>query len=527
MEKLPEHEREHQSAVSLTESFFVIHDSHDVLNEIIGLQLVAENHGKNMRIEALADIALQTLGPGKDVDRKELKSFLDSEHSFDYNEDPPGGFFTENAVFYHGNNIVFPGIANHSNEIFRQLTQVIFNSGIALPPAFIQGILHGVTLLLYLADLYANQAGLTSYMQSEEGDGLLSLGPDGNDYGIAYEDLQTICSSLGIDIRIVKDFVLTEERKASIEQSGMDSPLLFYPIIQYDGKYYFVLPSNQLNSLNEFILRAARKFNCQEPVLDAYRAESWGHFLECCRQMGWALTDIAISGSKIANLTEAILQFDTNRIAYVVLDSPVSLDDYWKNPEAVSVSDKIPERIAAVMAELKAKPGFEDYEFLVLHLYDSCGRFYLGSIEKPGEREYRLPFNIHDFVNLSKGEDWESLSLWKFAKALDIFLRKTQSMAGTLELYSLYKQKSSSFYFSDERTPDFMITGTNEGAELIKHAKRQENFKALPALSKGVRHIVRERDSATEGAPCHVRIQGKGKTAQVGYFLKVFVHFLV
>lgn len=45
--------------------YFETHDSTEVLDYIIALQLTPSNHGKNMRIERMAQLAIHTLGKGK------------------------------------------------------------------------------------------------------------------------------------------------------------------------------------------------------------------------------------------------------------------------------------------------------------------------------------------------------------------------------------------------------------------------------------------------------------------------------
>lgn len=60
--EMPKHRR--QVSVSAFEKFAEQHDSSDLLNAITAMQLLPQNHGKNVRIEEIITVAIQHLGPG-------------------------------------------------------------------------------------------------------------------------------------------------------------------------------------------------------------------------------------------------------------------------------------------------------------------------------------------------------------------------------------------------------------------------------------------------------------------------------
>lgn len=486
IERMPDIAQSKREEKSSFMDYLKQHDSADLLNAVIGMQLLPENHGKNVRIEEIANAVVNNLNAGNKVAMASLEVLLRSEFPSNHLEDPAENLFTENAAFYQGNHIVFPGIASHPNDVFLQLTQVIYNTSVALPDAFRARVYQGITLLLQLGNRAAALAGLSGNLEGIDTGKALKLPEAHIDFSLSVVELAELCSEWEIDPRAINDFILTEERENLDNGDPTFSPLLYYPVISFDKRFYYLLISNQLNTLNEYIFRMATHFGCQRELLEAYRKEVWGHVQLACNDMGWGLTDIGLPEFGEGNApVEAIFQSDVNRLAYVVLDTPLKIPNIYENPGTELRPDNIYKRMDDVLSDLKARENLKDSQFLMLHLHDSCGRMYLGRVEKPKDRDYRLPFAVPDFLTLAKGEDWDRHSLWKFSKAFCNFMDKTQTMSGIMELYSMYKQKSSSFYFSDDAIPDFLTVVPGEGSELLREAKLKENYHAAPFIDNG------------------------------------------
>lgn len=60
-----------------------------VLNLVTALQLIPENHGKNVRIELIAAEAIKNLSTGNPGDYKKLRSIIAREFPSHYSEDSP------------------------------------------------------------------------------------------------------------------------------------------------------------------------------------------------------------------------------------------------------------------------------------------------------------------------------------------------------------------------------------------------------------------------------------------------------
>ncbi|MFZ0596350.1 MAG: hypothetical protein WAM46_05145, partial [Flavobacterium sp.] len=400
-------------------------------------------------------------------------------------EDPPENLFTENVVFFHGNYITFPGIASHPADIFLNLSQGIFNSGVNLPKDFTDSVYHGISLILALGNKVAIKAGLTGNMEGVKSEKNIQLADNIVDFSISQKELEQLCTELHIDIQTINDFIFQDTISSNMENQEMH-PLLFYPVILHEGRYYFLLISNQLNTINEYILRTASKFGCQETLLAGYRDELWGHVGVALAELGWRETDIVLQAFSSNNTPkESVYNFDQGKLAYLMLETPLKIPDIFTNSGSEAHPPDIGKRMRLVAKDLLSRENLSNHELLSIQLVDSCGRNRLIRYEIPQENEFRLLFNVHDFINLSKGENWNSHSLWKFAKALAKFQSKTQSTAGTVELYSLYKQKSSGFYFSDDAVPDYIAILPGEGSDLIRDSKVKQDYHASAYVYKG------------------------------------------
>lgn len=133
------------------------------------MQLNPQNRGKNIRIEHLLQIAVANLGKSSQIpDISEFKSIIDQEFSFDLMEDMPINMFAEPVVFYGGNYTFFPGISTHATEIFRSMTEAIFNKRNIFTEAFRNEIYDGVLFMLELSKLLSTQAGISGLVRGNE-----------------------------------------------------------------------------------------------------------------------------------------------------------------------------------------------------------------------------------------------------------------------------------------------------------------------------------------------------------------------
>jgi len=477
------------------------HESKHILNTIIGLQLIPENHGKNVRIEELAKHTAINLNNFKSGQIDLLKKHLNKDYSYSAMEDIPENLFCESVMFFGGNYTVFPGIASYSIEIFRTLTESLFTSKNNLPEEFKDHVSQGITLLLSIGQIIINKTIIQGNIIGSETKSLFRFFSENKDFSINQIELAQIFLKHRINPKIINDFILSpDDEKFKIKDPDLD-PLLYYPIIKFNDKFYFLLISNQVNALNEYILRLSEKYKCNEELVKIYHEKIWHKVEESCRSMHWRLTDIQIPKNKISNnLKEEIVQFDSNKLAYVCYFHNSKTTDKYNDIDEKELQSKIVnDRIKEVLSSLKSNPIFDNYKFLSLITYGSMGRNMIFGLEKSLDYNLQLSFSAYQLIQLASTEKWNSISLWKYAKSYEILSKSTVSFSETLDLYSVYKSKGESFYLSDDPKPNMLMVPPGDGSHLIKERKLKKDLHgALAYYDNRLVHITvsKSRDFA-------------------------------
>ncbi|MGD0756642.1 MAG: SEC-C metal-binding domain-containing protein, partial [Bacteroidales bacterium] len=479
-EKLESIEKERNETLRYIES----HSSGLILNTIISLQLMPENHGKNVRIEELAKHIATNLNSHEDSNLELFKSYLDKEYSKNMMEDIPENLFCENIVFFGGNYPVFSGISSYSIEILRNLSETIFSYKNDLPTEFTSHVYSGLKLMLELGQILANKLNIKGNIPGIETERKFNYLKNNLDFSIDKNEIQSICEDYGIEPSIINDFIISpNDEKYKFEDIDLN-PLLYYPIVQFDNKYYYLLISNQANTLNEFILRLSGFYKCNQKLVSLYHDNNWREIWHACDRMNWQLTDIKIPVDKSATIKERIFQFDTNRLAFVsYLHNNKTNSRYERYEERyVDDSSDINDRIQEVINYLKTNKNFKDFKFLSLITYDNIGQELFLGINGPQENELRLTFASSQFIQLSTTEKWNTLSLWKFAKTFESFSKTTRTISDTLDIYSLYAAKEESLYFSDDAPANILTVVPGDGSRLTKESKLKQNLHGIIAL---------------------------------------------
>lgn len=470
-----------------TISFIESNNSHQLLNFIIGLQMQPNNHGKNVRMEELATHIVTNLNSNPVGNLKLFKQHLDTEFASNYLEDIPENIFSENIVFYGGNYTVFSGIYGYAVEIFRNLTETIFTQKNDLPDEFKNHVYSGVTLLLELGKILSTKFEIDGNIEGAQGERKFVYSTVEIDTSFSQSDIIRICQEHKIDPRIIDDFIVEPNDKGFANNDPDKNPLLKKPIIKFEDKCYFALISSQANVLNEFVIRLSNQYNCNQKLTELYHNKLWHEQWGACDKMGWQLTDIELPQNNTPTiLKERVFQFEQNRLAYACYVHNDKDEEYFSGKNL-----DIDKRIIEVITELKKNPSMKDHKFLSLVTYDCMGRNMFIGFGAPQKDELRLTFSMHQFNFLTSSENWDNLSLWKFAKSYDFFSKTTKStLTDTLDIYSIYKAKDNSFYFGDDARPNFLTVVPGDGSRIIKEAKIEKNNHGILGQIEGINVFI-------------------------------------
>lgn len=461
------------SKLGKTSKFIRKTNSEQILNFLVGLQLNPNNHGKNWRIEMLIHEVLANLNTHPKGELSELYKYLDEEYNHHSMEDPPENFFSDSVLFYGGHYTVFPGIGGQSVEILRNLLKSIFSTNNDLPESFKKAAQDGAQLILSLGNYLANRVEVWGIINPEIEYSEFDYSERQIDTFFKRVDIDSICKTYDIPLETVEEFILKPDDYRLDYDDPSKNPLLLRPIVVIEGRHYFLLISNQVNALNEYILRMSNVHECNESLISIYHNIQWDQLKGALGKTGWRLTNITIPKNAFEkNINEGVFQFDTNRLAYVCYfhNSVTGPGDERSSRKRADLN--IEDRVNDVVRSLKLDSKLVDYHFLSLVVFDNMGRDMMFAIGSPQDKELRLTFHIQNLTLLCYTEEWDELDLWKFAKAYKMLEESSFFvMPDTLDIYALYKSRGESFYFGDERRPTHISLIPGEGSALLNEAK--------------------------------------------------------
>lgn len=475
---------------SKTNSFLTYiknHNTDDILNYLIGLQLIPENHGKNLRIEEMVLNAFKEANQTNLVEIDRLKKEILKNYEIDPMEDPPEGLYTENVLFHGGNYIVMPGISSRSADVFRAMSEAIFILPNDLPEAFKYEVYQGATLLLELGKRIIDQTDLTENIFIEDGNPALVLIDELTDYSLSMDELNQLCKDKSIPHNVFLSCVCNPDDPNLKSKDPDLNPLLYKPLLILEDRLYFPIISSQLVALNEFIINAAIRHNCTLEFLKKYHELLWNDALVSCKYMGWLLTDIKLpEPKKDYHIKEAVLQFDRNKLCYLVFPERREIEDKYEEyktyfkPRGDKKSPDINERVRLVSDFFYTEDRFEGKNIMTMFLIPEIGRNGGYSFEKPKNGEEITWFNVFNFNQLTVTEKWNNLSLYKYAKIYRQLTSQTQLMSfDPIDAYSTYKSKDDSFYFNDEPRPNFLSIMPGTGADIYRESKVKRDFRGV------------------------------------------------
>lgn len=473
-------------AENKTIRYMQTHDSGEILNMVVALQLNPKNRGAYERMERLARYAALTMHDGGlPVNKQDFIRIINEEFPFDLNEDEPCNLHADSLSAMAGSHIIFPGPASNAAELLQTLTDVLYMGHGSWPARFEETVLPGMRLILLLGDMMASTAGIKGITKGENRRGeILDYSGIDKECWISQDVMHALLARNHIAPKILDTFVIDVDmvRDALRDADPDKNPLFERPIIRYKDKYYFLLISHQADTLRRYILNVADVCGCLQNLTTRCHDLEWYSLGLILHSMGWSLTDIEIA-NPMANTKEYVCQFDENWLAYVLF----SHDNAEDVRNEMASSKNVKERIKEVQTHLEEM--VPDTNQLYIILSSTMGEmgftFANGDIDEP-----YVMMNIYPFMQLAKKEQWKHMELLHFAESYRDF-RRTQHplipmIQSMVDMYTTYKQTNYSFYMSDGPRPTFMVNlDMDHGYDLILDSKIEANRHALPLIYNG------------------------------------------
>ena len=486
-----------------------------ILDYLIALQLNPANNGKNLRFEHIGQLAISSVGKANATpDLRAFKRLIDEEYPYDMMEDIPMNMFCETVVFHGGNYMFFSGLSTHCSELFRAMTESIYRVDGIFQEEFKAEIYQGVTLMLELGNAIATRAGIGRMTRGGDNPREKIVESLSNQsYAIPEAMMDYLIRFNRLDEHILDNFLLDKEDPEILTTNPERNPILYRPIVETEGAYYFIGISNQGCAINNFILKTAAKYNCTNELVELTQETVWNRIgMSCMNLIHWA--PIEFEGFLVddAHYKECLFRIDVNWVAYLCYAKDTANDISVDGVEK-SIHWNMDTRLKQTLAAIRSNEKTKGFHILTLVVYSSMGEPFGLMMNEQTDTDYLLHFSAFDFMQLVQTEKWDNMSLVRYARTKENTPALKYGFNQPLDVYSLYKHKGESFYFSDERKPDFMQIEPNEGCDLIHKSKEDLNFHGTPMHFDGKRvayiPVQRDMDYASIYKPINESMSAK------------------
>ena len=495
-------------------AYMASHECAPILDYLIALQMNPQNHGKNLRLEHIAQLAVASLGKSSIVPSIEvLKKMIDEEYPQDVMEDIPMNMYAETVVFHGGNYIFFPGLSTHVTELFRAMTEAIYYRDDIFKAEYQKEVFQGVSLLLELGGLIAYRAGIKGMVRGNENPREFITDPNVEYSYVINELMMTeILKHYGLERNVLESFILDTSDPQLLIEVADENPLLYKPIVHYNGYYFFVGITSQGCAINNYILKTAVKHGCLPQLVQQTQYSIWMRIgSSCVDYMHWQTSRFSDLMHDDEHYSEALFQIDVNWLAYVCYAKDTAAD-ISIDGQGGPVHWNMDSRLRNTLSTLRIDARTKDFHIFTLVLYSSMGESFALATNKQPDADYLLMFSAFDFLQLVQTEKWDSMSLVRFARTRETKEYLNAPFNQVLDIYSFYKRYGESFYFSDSEEPNFIHIEPNDGCHLISESKEKINFHGIP-LTIGGRlayiPVQRDMDYADIYKPIHYSITAK------------------
>lgn len=459
-----------------------------VLKFLGGVQLLPNNHGKNVQFEEMARLALLAQrndnGRRENAYWKQLKEAVEGYTDRIYLQDEPTNLFTENVVFSEGNYIVYPGVYISGSRILNELLECIFLVRNEYPEGFKKTVREASDLLLDLSDSAAQDLEHTRNLFAQPTAPTIEL-PD-FDAAQSYLDaitfsekyIRSFCERRKYDPLVINEFVIDINDSLLDNDDPSVNRTLRKPIVGVDNDYILYMPTGVVPALIDFIYEKAQEHQCFADLKELFQQRQFEKACLALKNIGWARVGAELPENKShLPIKEAVFRFDNDKLGYLCFIgknhtgaennrfSSDSLDQ--RNREVIdSLADSFPGQMATVLSIFTLTESGDEYFFM----WPSCP-----------QPHQSLALSFSELETIAYDEKSYFLTLWKFAKTFketnSIF--RIESHGGTLDAYFAYEQGQGSFYDPNNENPIggslFIPVGVSNTYRMASQVERDEH----------------------------------------------------
>lgn len=444
------------------ENYIRTNNSLELLQIFALLQLIPENSSKIIRLEKIQNLIVQNLNTNNEkIDLNILTNIINQKYPDAFEEDPNECCFSENIMFYNGNNVVFPGIANGTTDINQNILNTLFFFENNISEDCKRAIYEGTIFLLDIHNSIANKLQIKRFQFAENFKGKIIFPTNNfiehnrNCFTFSEEEIAKISEKYKISESVINEFTTSQENCSDYDFDNLE--LTRKPFIHFDEKYYLVLPSSEMYSLNTFINRKLKEFseldNFKNAYLKLFKNESGKLF----SGMGWNLLN--------ANEEYDLFQFDTDKFAIVTYNvgtSKSSENDINKFIETKNAEDNF--IVVTVTGDFDAEyPKFTEHKIIE-------------------NAKFQVAISLSDLQHFLNLYNPNKLSLWKYLVAEKRCYENNVMILpyfSFLTRYYWYNENEGSFFPADQPIPTF-----------IQFDFELQGSQVITALQKNDKHLI-------------------------------------
>ncbi|HXM36341.1 MAG TPA: hypothetical protein VN920_14200 [Pyrinomonadaceae bacterium] len=483
-----------ENPLELARDSLQVYDAVDLLAAIAALQLMPENSGRIVRLEAAAHVAASLAAGDKQnrISPKKLGFILNSgplgDARITRNEDPHEFGFTDSIAFIDGPFTVFPGIEDDSVFIVQNLLNAIFRHRRQIQNQdYLNAAFQLVFAVLLLSNEIAGRAGLSRSLNPVYAPEHSVVIPSNKRFAelktaVIFEqpEIDRLLWSHGIDPSSLEILI---KRLGDIDLSSHrlhHGELFRHPIVRVADRYIISLPSRLLSALRHALLVQAVEAGLQSDVVARYTGAVWETVVESLYYLEIHPATLQNDDlPRVPNIAEGMFHLDNDKALYVILATD-PLVDYDTNETfgrwtTGDLQERIEGAVDAAVSHLLQLPQPPN-DILVLELTQGIGRSYQLAI-----RNLKwLPFlylGAADLSTIAQLEGGNKLLLWKYARASARIRQRLEiNSASLLDEFFLYRKHGHSYYIADTETYNFISVLPGYAGELREELRRERDW---------------------------------------------------
>ncbi len=500
-------------------AFFIKNSNAIKLLEFVSyLQLIPENSSKIVRLQNIQHKIIKNIHSNNSHiknDYEKFKKIVDKYYASDYHEDPSESCFSENLMFFNGNNVVFPGLLNNGTETNQLILNSIFQYDNKISEKCKEEINYSATFLLFTHNKIARKLNIERFEFIDDYKGKItfpkrqSLNEYENLFSFPKKEIEQKIIDKKLPYNPVNDFGINYKKASQLEAE--DPEYLKYPFIEYNENYYLTMPSSQMYALNTFLKRKIEEEKETVEFENTFLKTSKHEGDIAFRKMGWKWHE---SNSAQIDFDADVWKFDENKYAIV---------NYSLGSEDKNLNKKIEDFILAN----KLNQYFISITILSVYDLEHLKSFKQSKIKSA---TYQLVTGLEDLKRTIVIWDLKSLDLWKYLKAKERAHAKTHlhPIYSILTFYSYYKRNEKSFFHSDDKVPDFIhFTFDIQGDRVIESLKKEDRHLAPAISGEGYGYFPVSKYEILKHAPVYIAdtvVNGELKLILEMYYFPIWIY---